>query len=464
MNRHLLRAAIVTPLTLFGLWACNGHPLGTPTPRPEQQTDQYHEANPVREVDILFVIDNSPSMKEEQDRLRDNFPVFMDELDQITGGRPDVHVGVVSSDLGSGVNGQDNCSRAGGDRAVLQVGTGCGLDPNSRFLVSNDRGARNNFTGDIRTVFSCMANLGDRGCGFEHQLEAARRALDAKVTPENAGFLRDNAYLAIIVLTDEDDCSADPQSTIFGETIGDTAHSMRCSVYGHVCKGQQPPFSEFSAPFSDCQPADDGKLIRVSAIVDAIRGMKKNPAEQILVSGIFGWPNDAASATYRYSRYVRPGVSSVDTAYACTATDTGATAALRVNQFVKSFGKNGIPLSICQDNFREAMKLIGQRLSQIFEPPCLHAPAVDTSADPGMQADCQVVDSIPRQGGFETVALPRCSGDKTPCWRLVPDARCDPTGGLKMEVDRGGQLPPPGTQQSIKCLTCASPDDPRCRR
>jgi hypothetical protein len=33
-----------------------------------------------------------------------------------------------------------------------------------------------------------------------------------------------------------------------------------------------------------------------------------------------------------------------------------------------------------------------------------------------------------------------------------------------MEVDRGGQLPTPGTQQSIKCLTCASPDDPRCRR
>ena len=38
-------------------------------------------------------------------------------------------------------------------------------------------------------------------------LEAMRLALDPATT-ENAGFLRENSALAIILLTDEDDCSA----------------------------------------------------------------------------------------------------------------------------------------------------------------------------------------------------------------------------------------------------------------
>ena len=56
-----------------------------------------------------------------------------------------------------------------------------------------------NYTGDIADVFSCIAPLGDGGCGFEHQLESVLRALGADGAPppaQNAGFLRPDAYLA----------------------------------------------------------------------------------------------------------------------------------------------------------------------------------------------------------------------------------------------------------------------------
>src|SRR5690242_4714584 len=132
MTRHLsrlsrlarwrtLRWVIAAPALPLALWACNANPLEAPNPAPEQQTDQYYDVNPVRDVDILFMIDNSPSMQEEQDKLNANFPVFMNELKKIPGGLPNVHIGVISSDLGAGANFAmpGACARPGGDRGIF---------------------------------------------------------------------------------------------------------------------------------------------------------------------------------------------------------------------------------------------------------------------------------------------------------------------------------------------------------
>src|SRR3954464_8786991 len=54
-----------------------------------------------RKIDILFVIDDSPSMLDKQTNLKANFPNFVNVLNTIQGGLPDVHLGVVTSDLGT---------------------------------------------------------------------------------------------------------------------------------------------------------------------------------------------------------------------------------------------------------------------------------------------------------------------------------------------------------------------------
>src|SRR5205814_5432817 len=166
------------------------------------------------DIDILFMVDNSPSMKEEQDKVRRNFPVFIEELKKIPGGLPNVHIGVVTSDLGAGSKPLSNggCPRPGGDRGIFQTKPTCGLDANSLFISSFNNGTMNNFQGAIDNVFSCMADVGVIGCGYEHQLQSTRVALYETVTKENAGFLRKDAFLAIILITDEDDCSAETTS------------------------------------------------------------------------------------------------------------------------------------------------------------------------------------------------------------------------------------------------------------
>src|SRR5690349_23940233 len=70
---------------------------------PQQGRVEYKEI-PVtlnRNVDILFVIDDSPSMLDKQTNVKNNFPKFIDVLATIQGGLPDVHIGVVTSDMGT---------------------------------------------------------------------------------------------------------------------------------------------------------------------------------------------------------------------------------------------------------------------------------------------------------------------------------------------------------------------------
>jgi hypothetical protein len=90
-----------------------------------------------RQVDLLLVVDNSPSMIEEQDSLRRGLPTLFAELGRIPGGLPDLHAGVASTDVGAGPSPiPGGCTRVGGDRGILQARPGCGLDPNNLFVIS----------------------------------------------------------------------------------------------------------------------------------------------------------------------------------------------------------------------------------------------------------------------------------------------------------------------------------------
>src|SRR6476469_2130592 len=97
----------VTTSALFGL-ATIGMLAGCPDRtisevNPQQGRVEYKDIPGTvnRDIDILFVIDDSPSMLDKQTNLKNNFPNFINVLNTIEGGLPNVHLGVVTSDLGS---------------------------------------------------------------------------------------------------------------------------------------------------------------------------------------------------------------------------------------------------------------------------------------------------------------------------------------------------------------------------
>jgi hypothetical protein len=445
---------------LAALPACTDHPLAPPDPVPEGQTNEYFPLGFRRPIDILFVIDDSPSMEEEQANLARNFPAFIDELRRGQG-LPDVHIGVVTSDLGAGALDAGGCHPGGQGGLFRGWDQGCGLLPGHRFIAAEEGEYTRNYQGDLANVFACMARVGTAGCGYEHQLAATTRALSA---PENAGFLREDALLQIVLITDEDDCSAPPSSTLFTAEFPGEAPSFRCARTGHQCQGRSPPAADFTAPLDECAPVEGGPLIDVKEFVDRIRGLKREPS-QILVSGIFGWPTGAAQ--YRVGREPDSGTGRLgawDYLPTCQSGNGWATAALRVKQFVEAFGENGAFESICSDDFRPVLKRMGEKLRYLWDGGlCVDVPTVDRSSTPGLQPDCLVRETLP---GEAEIPVPPCDVEpEKQCWAAIENPAGWCSGApLELVIDRKGQPAPPESSVTIKCRTCVRPDDPRCQR
>ncbi len=173
-------------------------------------------------VDVLFMVDNSNSMEAMSVELRNRFGSMIQALQALAqnGAAVDLNLGVVTSDYGAGATGAPGCQPSpGGQAGRLQAGGGpggnCRGPVGANFVHYVFGGANNLPQGqDLATTFSCMASVGSQGCGFEHQLESVYAALHNPI-PENQGFLRDDALLAVVFLTNEDDASAPTVTDVF---------------------------------------------------------------------------------------------------------------------------------------------------------------------------------------------------------------------------------------------------------
>ena len=363
LSWRFVRWAIAIPTLPLIWWACTSHPLAQPTPAPEQQTDIYISVSPQRLLDLVFMVDNSPSMAPKVTKMNAQFPKLIEALrDPNDDTLPDLRVAVISSDLGTGcAYGSGSCGPKDpatgqgcyGDQGKFQMlksPTACTFNDGAQFLEYKS-GAAVNYSGDINTVFACLAsNLGTLGCGEEHQLQAFEFALAAKgvgTEEQQAAFLRGNAYLGLVFLSDEDDCSAALNTGLFGDRpeLRTESASLRCATRGHMCGGQKlsdsgpnyPTTNAYEHAFADCKartdtcpnitdgydhntdalnPTDCAPLKNVQHLADEIKGLKVDPENQILVAGIFGWPmgepdsdefnRNMAAATYKIAEVPNP--------------------------------------------------------------------------------------------------------------------------------------------------------------
>ena len=205
------------------------------------QTDNWYQA-PNNKIDILWVVDDSCTMGEEQDTLVSGFTSFVSQME--TSGT-DFHIGVISTSF----------DYSDADRGKLM-----GEPP---FLTLED---------DYLSLFSERAILGIEGSDKEKGLEAADWALSPTMTTgANLGFVRDEAQLLIVFVSDEEDCSDE------GALEGEVAEE---------CYRQK------------------GQLVPVSEYVDSFRSIKDDK-EDVQVSAIVGTEDKSCEDAYPGSRYIQ---------------------------------------------------------------------------------------------------------------------------------------------------------------
>jgi hypothetical protein len=193
-------------------------------------------------VDVLLVVDNSSSMADKQAALGTTVTDMMAELTAEGSGVEDVHVGVITSSLG-GLGSQTCEPRTGATELRIEM-----EDDRAHLLGARPRAASAGITTDFATwsrgapsagfvekVQALVTAAGEHGCGYESTLEAAYRFLadpeppetvalapcagfpdaqcatrtgrDTELLAQRAAFLRPDSAVAIVVLSDENDCS-----------------------------------------------------------------------------------------------------------------------------------------------------------------------------------------------------------------------------------------------------------------
>ncbi|HJL03737.1 MAG TPA: hypothetical protein RMH85_06735 [Polyangiaceae bacterium LLY-WYZ-15_(1-7)] len=234
-------------------------------------------------VDLLLVVDDSVSMSEEQEELVAAFP---DLVRALATGQPmpggavefppidDLHVGVVSSDMGTGGFVVPTCpdSDFGGDGVLtttVRSSDATCPDALPAFLEYETAGLSR-----FRRDFACKATLGTNGCGFEQQLEAMLKAITPSTSAlefhggtvghadgVNAGFLRPDSVLVVLIVSDEEDCSAANPAlfqTMGGPFPGDL--NSRCVEY-HDAEGALHPISRYVDGLRDLRPGAAGRVV-----------------------------------------------------------------------------------------------------------------------------------------------------------------------------------------------------------
>jgi hypothetical protein len=411
-------------LAVFALAGCSG---GNSTPTPpagDRAPVAVLTPTPNHDVDVLFMVDDSTSTIDYQMALANSLPAFLDRLNnQQPTGMPNVHFGVVTSDLGTSAAGDatpgptiGSCA-ANGKNGLLQGGNTWVPDVFISDTQNPDGVTRTgNYTGPLDQALTSILSVGAAGCGFEQHLEAVHRALDNNEA--NAGFLRPDASLAVILVGDEDDCSIADTAFFSADTstLG-ALQSFRCTRFGVTCDqgGATPDAMNQIGPKSSCHANEQSQYLAHLADYKAfLESLKPDPL-MITVAAIVGAP-DPVSVELRPP----PGGSATlpALAHSCQWVDPQnrpiyADPAVRDVQFANMFDRHAVG-TICQNDLSGPLVDIARQIDSMTGSPCLFRDIAEPH-------DCVASND----GGTVEACTDESSTD---CFMLVTDEAMCPDG------------------------------------
>ena len=439
--------------------AVNDSAGGTGGSRSCQPSSESVAVGSVDQVDLLLVVDNSSTMAAEQRSLKAALPSFIKILS--TGYRTsddahpfppikDLHVGVVSTDMGvPGVEIPPECHADGGDDGKLQNmphGDNCDASyPHWLNFVGDPKIAPVTDPAKFANDVGCIASLGTSGCSFEQQLEAPFKALMPRLltdasgnvitnpyrfiatvesntwgrgdTPAaqggNQGFLRntlgDPSLIAIVLVTDEEDCSVKTTDHLKPSNQLPVDSPYRMEDMNLRCHNHPENYYDvelrYFQGFRGLRPGRE-HLVVFTAIAGVPTDLVDREALSTVDFDDVGQRDRFYSGILKDSRMeetvdpsTMPGSGKGNLVPSCVRTVAGedmpakAYPPRRIVQLARLFGANGLVQSICQDDFSPALGLFANVIAKRLGEQCL--PKTLYRHSDGL-VDCEIIWELPR--------------------------------------------------------------------
>jgi hypothetical protein len=411
---------------------CTDYVFRLVTPESTKEVKATVAAAKPTPVDILFVVDNSGSMADEQTKLARNFDRFLEVLSRAPDN--DYQLGVVSTDLSS-LNERGEIGEWLGEvEAVPSSTPPFVVGPADRSRCTFVPTPYACFRGDAARIipsslpreqqlaaFQSAVRIGSCGSGAEEGLRAMITALENTAVGRcNAGFLRPEANLVVVIVSDEENnpaareaMAAPPErfaeqlvalkgsagqvrvALIVGAVDGQASRcgtGASCGV--SACAATPPPDSGAAcATTGRCvDPAEVCDRI-ADRCVNAIRLAQREPMSpgsvdlQCSSCSYFATP-DCCSAV--------AGTAYVAFAKAVEARVAAADPSIPVSGCRAASGPQAcIVESICQAEFGDTLARIARELvigtSFSIEPPAKYPPGVVVEVDGRALVNCSAV-------------------------------------------------------------------------
>jgi hypothetical protein len=266
-------------ISVAGLTAC-GHGTDSYSILGDGQAFRQSSAQQNTKIDVLWVIDNSGSMASSQANLATNFPSF---IQKFTEKAYDFQIAVTTTQayLANPIwtpyyssSPQPSYYEGLPQEMIAKFRDGLGMT-HSGFDILTPA------TPDLHQNFIINATQGTNGNADERALQSMETAL---TSPLNAGFLRQGGFLAVIILTDEDDFSNDTTHHYedYGHTLTpiDYYVSFLDTLTGSSGASRHYNVNTIAVPDQAClNQINNGAQkigLRVNQMADATGGVKGN--------------------------------------------------------------------------------------------------------------------------------------------------------------------------------------------
>jgi len=500
----MLRTTIISRLALLAgaavalpqLLACLSHPVKEVEYDKAQEGKKGVSITINKDVDILFVIDDSGSMAEEQELLSKNFESFINvlEADDV---KANYRLAITTTDAGNprcpkadttplngsfelsscvdrvglghflftgvdpAIDAEETCTNfcdlTDADLIIKETATDNDETPKRRPWLQNIEG-ETNLPDGVTTVqaFQCFGPQGVAGCGFESHLESMYKAfVRADTTGEdNFDFLRDQAILSVVFVTDEADCSYNDahkdvfttNKVLWNDPEDPVPTSALCWRAGVKCVGDTAGYDRCDPDNVDSEGVSGASgadavlhpLDRYLTQLDDIELAKReyDSTAEVLVALIGGVPpgydGDKSEIPYSKGPDDDELVEQFGIDSGCNSAGGGsAVPPVRLRDFAEHFqvGDDTNIFSVCDPNYSPALKAIADKIRDQIKPACMPECIKDTdTTTPQLDFDCTLLQENIATG--TSVNIPLCDksgntfvppGDATVCYIGLAD-------------------------------------------